>query len=323
MSVESAPTAPPSTLKALVADPLGAEAERVLLTAGYEVKRETGLAGDALVAALRGRQALLVRGATKVTAEVIAHADSLRVIARAGAGVDNIDAVAAQKKGVAVFNAPGANAVSVAEHTWGLILAVLRHVPEADATTRAGKWEKNRLMGHEVAGRTLGVVGLGWVGREVARVGVALRCRVLGYDPDANAGGELVGVERVDLESIFTQADIVTLHAPLLPSTRHVANHERMARMKPGAILVNAARGGLVDEDALCDLLESGRLAGAGLDVFEHEPPGEHRIFALKNVVLTPHLGGSTVEAQERAAIAAARAVVSFLAGETPPGRVV
>ena len=319
----AAPEAPASTLRALVADPLGAEAERVLLTAGFEVKRETGLSGDALVAALRGRQALLVRGATKVTREVLERASTLKVIARAGAGVDNIDATAAQARGVAVFNAPGANAVSVAEHTWGLIFAVLRHIPEADATTRAGKWEKNRLMGSEVSGRTLGVLGLGWVGREVARVGVALRCRVLGYDPDPAAGGELVGVERTDLETLFTQSDILTLHAPLLPATRHVANHERLARMKPGAVVINAARGGLVDEDALCDLLESGRLGGAGLDTFEHEPPGEHRLFAQNNVVLTPHLGGSTAEAQERAAIAAARAVCAFLAGDTPPGRVV
>lgn len=310
-------------LRALVADPLGAEAERVLLTAGFEVKRETGLAGDALVAALHGRQALLVRGSTRVTRDVLSKATTLKVVARAGAGVDNIDATAAQERGVAVFNAPGANAVSVAEHTWGLIFGVLRHVPEADATTHAGKWEKNRLMGSEVAGKTLGVLGLGWVGREVARIGVALRCRVLGYDPIPDAGGELIGVERTDLETLFTQSDILTLHAPLLPATRHVANHERLSRMKTGAVVINAARGGLVDEDALCDLLESGKLGGAGLDTFEHEPPGEHRLFARKDVVLTPHLGGSTVEAQERAAIAAARAVCAFLSGETPPGRVV
>jgi D-3-phosphoglycerate dehydrogenase len=312
-----------STLRALVADPLGPEAERVLLTAGFEVKKETGLAGDALVAALHGRQALLVRGATKATADVLSKTTTLRVIARAGAGVDNIDTAAAQAKGIAVYNAPGANAVSVAEHTWGLIFAVLRHIPEADATTRKGLWEKNRLMGLEVAGRTLGVLGLGWVGREVARIGVALRCRVLGYDPDPAAGAELVGVERVDLEAIFAQSDILTLHAPLLPATRHVANHERLSRMKTGGIVINAARGGLVDEDALADLLEAGKLGGAGLDVFEHEPPGEHRLFARPNVVLTPHLGGSTAEAQERAAIAAARAVCEFLAGGTPPGRVV
>jgi D-3-phosphoglycerate dehydrogenase len=312
-----------ATLKALVADALGAEAERVLLTAGFEVKRETGLAGDALCAALHGRQALLVRGATKVTADVIAKSPALKVIARAGAGTDNIDTLAAQAHGVAVFNAPGANAVSVAEHTWGLIFAVLRHIPEADATTRAGKWEKNRLQGSEVGGRTLGVVGLGWVGREVARIGIALHCRVLGYDPDPGAGGDLVGVERMDLDPLFQQADIVSLHAPLAPQTRHLANHERMSRMKKGAVLINAARGGLVDEEALADTLRSGHLGGAGLDVFEHEPPGEHPLFALPNVVLTPHLGGSTAEAQERAAIAAARAVSAFLRGETPPGRVV
>ncbi|MGH7723820.1 MAG: hydroxyacid dehydrogenase [Candidatus Eiseniibacteriota bacterium] len=311
------------TLKALVADPLGAEAERILLQSGFEVKRETGLAGEALVAALLGRQALLVRGATRVTGEVIRAANGLRVIARAGAGTDNIDTLAASAQGIAVYNAPGANAVSVAEHTWGLIFSVLRHLPEADKTTREGRWEKNRLQGLEVAGRTLGVIGLGWVGREVARIGVALRCRVLGFDPDPEAGANVPGIERVGLEQAFQQADILSLHAPLSPQTRNLANHERMSRMKPGAILVNAARGGLVDEEALAQLLAQGRLGGAGLDVFEHEPPGENPLFALANVVVTPHLGGSTAEAQERAAIAAAQAVVTHLAGGTPPGRVV
>ncbi len=311
------------TLKALVADPLGAEAERILLQSGFEVKRETGLAGEALVAALAGRQALLVRGATRVTGEVIRGAVGLKVIARAGAGTDNIDTLAAAAQGIAVFNAPGANAVSVAEHTWGLIFAVLRHIPEADRTTRQGRWEKNRLQGFEVAGRTLGVVGLGWVGREVARIGVALRCRVLGFDPDPAAGANLPGVERVDLDQAFQQSDILSLHAPLSPQTRSLANHERMSRMKPGAVIVNAARGGLVDEDALAQLLAQGKLGGAGLDVFEHEPPGENPLFALPNVVVTPHLGGSTAEAQERAAIAAAQAVTTFLTGGSPPGRVV
>lgn len=310
------------TLRALVADPLGAEAERILLQAGFEVKRETGLAGDALVAALAGRQALLVRGATQVTGEVIRNAKGLKVIARAGAGTDNIDTLAASAAGVAVFNAPGANAVSVAEHTWGLIFAVLRHIPEADRTMREGRWEKNRLQGLEVSGRTLGVVGLGWVGREVARIGVALRCRVLGFDPDPEAGNQ-PGVERADLDQVFQQSDILTLHAPLTPQTRHLANHARLSRMKPGAVIVNAARGGLVDEEALAELLIAGKLGGAGLDVFEHEPPGENPLVCLPQVVVTPHLGGSTAEAQQRAAVAAAQAVATFLAGGEPPGRVV
>ena len=309
--------------RALIADPLGPAAERLLLDAGFEVRKESGLAGDALVAALAGRQALLVRGQTKVTAEVLGRASGLRVIARAGAGVDNVDTKAAAAAGVAVYNAPGANAVSVAELTWGLVLALMRHIPEADATTRAGKWEKNRLAGLEVNGRTLGVVGLGFVGREVARLGVALGCRVLGFDPDPAAAPHLVGVERVDMERALFEADIVSLHAPLSPATRHLLDAARIARMRRGAIVVNAARGGLIDEAALAAALASGHLGGAALDVFEQEPPGTSPLFALPNVVLTPHLGAATAEAQERAALMAAEAVRAHLGGGTPPGRVV
>jgi D-3-phosphoglycerate dehydrogenase len=264
-------------MRALVADPLGPAAERVLLAAGFEVKQETGLAGDALVAALAGRQALLVRGQTKVTADVLTKANGLRVVARAGAGVDNVDTKAAAAAGVAVYNAPGANAVSVAELTWGLIFALLRHIPEADATTRRGGWEKTRLA----------------------------------------------GVERVDVERIFDDCDIVSLHAPLGPGTRHLANAARLGRMRRGAFLINAARGGLVDEAALVEALREGRLGGAALDVLEQEPPGDSPLFALSNVVLTPHLGAATAEAQERAALMAAEAVKAHLAGAHAPGRVV
>jgi D-3-phosphoglycerate dehydrogenase len=309
--------------RALIADPLGAAAERVLLDAGFEVKRETGLAGDALVAALTGRQALLVRGATKVTADVLRQAKDLKVVARAGAGVDNIDAAAARAAGIAVYNTPGANAGSVAELTWALILAVLRHVPRADATTQAGGWEKNALAGVEVRGRTLGVVGLGFIGREVARIGQAFGCPVLGYDAESAAYANAPGVVAVELDDLFARADIVSLHAPLLPATRHLASAERIARMKPDSVLVNAARGGLVDEVALAAALREGRLLGAALDVFETEPPGASPLFGAPGLVLTPHLGGSTAEAQERAAIMSAHAVRGFLAGETPPGRVV
>jgi D-3-phosphoglycerate dehydrogenase len=312
-----------ATKRALVADPLGAAAERVLLSAGFEVKRETGLAGDALAAALRGRQAILVRGQTQVTGDVIRAVPGLRVIARAGAGTDNIDTKAAAAAGVAVFNAPGANAVSVAEHVWGLIFALLRHIPEADRSMKDGKWEKSKLMGSEVAGRTLGLVGLGYVGREVARVGIALRCRVLGYDPVEGAAADVVGIERVDLDTVFRESDIVSLHAPLTNETRHLAGTERLALVKRGAILVNAARGELVDDGALAAALADGRVAGAGLDVFEKEPLGDSALRGLPNVVLTPHLGGSTAEAQERAAIKAAEAVCAFLDGGSPVGRVV
>ena len=309
-------------MKIWIADRLGPEAALLLTQAGYEVVERSGLAGVELGRALAGADALLVRGATKVTREVLVSANGLRAVARAGSGVDNIDLDACRERGVAVFNAPGANAVSVAEHAWALILALFRHVPAAAASMAAGRWEKNDLGGREVRGKTLGVVGFGRVGQEVARLGLAFGCDVMGQDPLVDAARAVPGARAASLDDLLAASDIVSLHAPLLPETRGLLSAERLSRMKPGAVLVNCARGALVDEAALETALAQGRLAGAGLDVFQAEPPGDRPLFHLPNVVATPHVAASTPEAQMRAGIEAAAALRDFLATGTAPGRV-
>lgn len=309
-------------MKIWIADRVGSDAARVLTQAGYEVVERSGLAGDELGRALAGADALLVRGATKVTREVLASANGLRAVARAGSGVDNIDLDACREKSVAVFNAPGANAVSVAEHAWALILALFRHLPRAATSMAAGRWEKNELGGREVRGKTLGVVGFGRIGQEVARLGLAFGCDVVGHDPLVDAALAVPGARAASLDDLLAASDIVSLHAPLVPETRGLVSAERLRRMKPGAVLVNCARGALVDETALETALREGRLAGAGLDVFQTEPPGDRPLLKLPNVVATPHVAASTPEAQTRAGIEAASALRDFLATGTAPGRV-
>ena len=309
-------------MKVWIADRLGPDAARLLTQAGYEVVERSGLEGEELGKALAGADALLVRGATQVTRAVLAKANGLRAVARAGSGVDNIDLDACRDQGVAVFNAPGANAVSVAEHAWALILAVFRHLPRAAQSMAAGRWEKSQLGGREVRGKTLGIVGFGRIGQEVARLGLAFGCDVVGHDPLVDAALAVPGARAASLDDLLATSDIVSLHAPLVPETRGLLNAERLARMKAGAVLVNCARGALVDETALESALTQGRLAGAGLDVFQTEPPGERPLFHLPNVIATPHVAASTPEAQTRAGIEAAAAVRDFLATGAAPGRV-
>jgi D-3-phosphoglycerate dehydrogenase / 2-oxoglutarate reductase len=309
-------------VKIWIADRLGPEAVQVLAEAGHEVIERSGLSGDELGKALAGTDALLVRGATKVTREVLASANGLRAVARAGSGVDNIDLPACREKGVAVFNAPGANAVSVAEHTWALLLALFRRIPEAASSMAQGRWEKATLGGREVRGKTLGVVGFGRIGQEVGRIGLAFGCKVLAHDPLIDVEDAVVGVSASGLDDLLAQSDIVSLHAPLVPQTRGLLSAERLAKLKPTAVLLNCARGDLVDEGALEQALAGGRLAGAGLDVFMVEPPGDKPLFRLPNVVATPHVAASTPEAQKRAGVEAATAIRDFLATGLAPGRV-
>ena len=309
-------------MKVWIADRLGPEAAQVLAQAGHEVIERSGLAGGELGAALAGSDALLVRGATKVTREVLAAANGLRAVARAGSGVDNIDLPACREKGIAVFNAPGANAVSVAEHAWALILALFRRIPEAASSMSAGRWDKAELGGREVRGKTLGIVGFGRIGQEVGRIGLAFGCHVSAYDPLVDVEDTVAGVGACALDDLLAQSDIVSLHAPLLPETRGLLSAERIARLKPSAVLVNCARGDLVDEAALEAALAAGRLAGAGLDVFQVEPPGERALFRMRHVIATPHVAASTPEAQKRAGVEAATAVRDFLATGRAEGRV-
>jgi D-3-phosphoglycerate dehydrogenase len=300
--------------KVLVADELSARGVEILRAAGLAVKEQTGLKGAALREALAGVQALVVRSATKVTPEVLEGVDALRVIGRAGIGVDNVDVAAASRRGVVVMNTPGGNAVTAAEHAVALLCALARRIPQATASVKAGKWEKARFKGVELCDKTLGVIGLGNIGRIVADRARGLRMRVIAHDAflSTEAAGKL-GVTLVPLDELLARSEFVTLHVPLTAETRGMLGAAQFAKMKPGAMLINAARGGIVDEAALFEALQSGRLAGAALDVFATEPPGASPLLALEQVICTPHLGASTDEAQERVGVEIAEQVVAFL----------
>jgi (S)-sulfolactate dehydrogenase len=303
------------TKRVLVADDLSPEAVRILQEAGLAVDVKVGLKADELERVIGEYDALAVRSATKVTAKLLDKAERLRVIGRAGVGVDNVDLAAATRRGVVVMNTPGGSSTTVAELALAMILALSRHLAAATASVRAGKWEKKKFQGHELAGKTLGVVGVGNIGSVLVDRARALKMRIVAYDPflSPEAAAKL-GAELVDLEGVWREADVVSLHVPLTDGTRHLVNAATLAKMKPGALLVNCARGGIVDERALADALASGHLGGAALDVFEQEPPSaDHPLFALSNVVVTPHIGASTEEAQAAVAVAIAEQLAAYL----------
>jgi D-3-phosphoglycerate dehydrogenase len=306
----------PTTRRILITDPI-ADAGIDLLRAspGFEVDVRTDLDADALAAEVGAYDGLVIRSGTRVTAGVLARPGRLRVIGRAGTGVDNIDLEAATRAGVVVLNTPGGNAVAAAEQTIALLTGLARNVPQAHADLKAGRWARKAHVGVELARKTLGVVGLGRIGREVARRATGLRMKVLGHDPlvTAEAAADM-GVDYRDLPDLLAEADVVSLHLPLTPKTRHLLDRDRIATMKRGARLINCARGGLVDEAALLEALESGHLAGAALDVFETEPPDPGGVVKHPAVVVTPHLGASTREAQERVGVEIAEKVRDYLA---------
>lgn len=302
-------------MKVLVADALDGAAVARLRAAGHEVVERTGLKGADLIEALQSCQGVIVRGATKITGEVLRGAPALRAVVRAGTGLDNVDAAVARELGVAVANTPAANAVSVAELVFGLALALERHLVDAASDMRQGRWEKSKYAGHELAGRTLGLLGFGRIGREVALRGRAFGMDVMACDPllDAWPAG-FEWVVSVPLHDVMAYCHVLSLHLPLTAETRGMIDAPMLAVMRKDAILINAARGGVVDETALHAALASGALRGAALDVFEHEPPGEHPLLALPNVIATPHLGASTAEAQRRAGLEAADLMIQALA---------
>ncbi len=303
------------TARVLVSDDLSNEAVRILREAGLEVDVKVGLKPDDLEEIIPAYDALAVRSATKVTAKLLEKAARLKVIGRAGVGVDNVDLDAATRRGVVVMNTPGGSSVTVAELALAMILSLYRHVPSATASVKAGKWEKKRFQGHEIAGKTLGVVGIGNIGSVLVGRALAMKMRVVAFDPfiTPEAAANL-GATLVDLETLWREADVVSLHVPLSEQTRHLVNAGTLAKMKKGAILVNCARGGIVDERALSDALASGHLGGAALDVFDKEPPPpDHPLFRHDDFVCTPHIGASTEEAQSAVAIAIAEQLVSYL----------
>jgi len=289
----------------------------------FEVRHCDGTDRAALLAALEDADALLVRSATRVDAQALAAGRRLAVVARAGVGLDNVDVAAATQAGVMVVNAPTSNVVSAAEHAIALMLAVARKVAAADASVRRGEWARSRFTGMELADKTLGLLGLGRIGALVATRMAAFGMHLLAYDPYVAPGRAAhLGVRLVPLDELLASSDIIAVHLPRTPETVGILDAHALAQVRPGAILVNAARGGLVDEQALAEALRSGRLAGAGLDVFSTEPPVDSPLLELPTVVMTPHLGASTAEAQERAGVAVARSVRLALAGELVPDAV-
>ena len=308
-------------MRILISDDLSPEAKTILeRIPGAQVDFKVGLKPAELREIIGGYDALAVRSATKVTADILAAAPKLRVIGRAGTGVDNIDLGAATRRGVVVMNAPGGNSVSVAEHTVALLLALARQVADASQSTRAGKWEKKKYAsGREVFGKTLGVVGTGNIGALVVQRAKAFGMKVIAYDPflSEDAAAKL-GVELVQLPEIFRRSDAITLHVPLTEQTKNMVSAPQLAQMKPGGLLINCARGGLVDEKALAEALKSKRLGGAALDVFETEPPpADHPLFTCENFIATPHLGGSTEDAQQNVAVIVCEAMVEYLSTGT------
>jgi D-3-phosphoglycerate dehydrogenase len=304
------------TRRVVVADRIAESGLRLLsATPGIEVLAVAGKPREELQRALAGAHALVVRSETRVTADLMAQAPVLRVIARAGTGVDTIDVHAATRRGIAVMNAPGANTVSAAEHAMGLMLSLARHIPWAADAMRRGEWDRKRFEGTELRGKTLGVVGLGRIGGHVAQLARVFGMSVVGHDPfvPTERAGEL-GVRLLPLDQLLRTADVVTLHLALTEQTQHVINAERLRLMKPTALLINTARGELVDEEALADAIRAGRLAGAAIDVFAVEPlPADSPLRDLDRVILTPHLAASTAEAQERVAVEICTAVRAAL----------
>lgn len=300
----------------LISDDVDQQCIDLLSSNGIKVVKNTKLSKDQLKAEIAKHDGLVVRSATKVTADVIeaGAGGRLKLIGRAGTGVDNVDVPAATKHGVVVMNTPGGNTISAVEHTCALLLAVSRYVSRGTACILAGKWsDKKYLVGTELYGKTLAVVGLGRIGREVASRMQAFGMKTIGYDPmTSDEEGRKIGVEMMTLDKLWPQADYITLHTPLIPQTKHLLNSETLSKCKRGVRIVNCARGGIIDEQALLQAVESGQCAGAALDVFEQEPPTNTALLQHPLVTTTPHLGASTVDAQIRVAVDIAKQFVAF-----------
>src|SRR3982074_2061045 len=302
--------------KVLISDALSPAAVQIFKDRGVEVDFQPKLGGDKekLAELVGSFDGLAIRSATKVTPKILESAKSLKVIGRAGIGVDNVDIPAATAKGIIVMNTPFGNSITTAEHAITLMLALARQIPQADASTQAGKWEKNRFMGVEITGKTLGIIGCGNIGSIVADRGHGLRMKVIAYDPFLSPErARDLGVEKVELAELFKRADFVTLHTPLTEKTKNVIDAKALATMKKGVRIINCARGGLVDEQALRTALDSGHVAGAAFDVFIEEPAKDNPLFGHPNVVCTPHLGAATTEAQENVALQVAEQMWDYL----------
>jgi len=300
--------------RVLISDKLSPLAEKVFKDRGVEVNVKVGLDKDELAKIIGQYDGLAVRSATKVTEKIIASAENLKVVGRAGIGVDNIDIAATTARGIIVMNTPFGNSITTAEHAISLMLALARQIPAADASTQAGKWEKSGFMGVEVTNKTLGIIGCGNIGSIVTDRALGLRMKVIAFDPFLSPERAMeLGVEKVDLDGLLKRADFISLHTPLTDKTRDILDAKALAKTKKGVRIINCARGGLIVEAALKDALESGQVAGAALDVFAEEPAKENILFHLPNVICTPHLGAATTEAQENVAVQVAEQMADFL----------
>jgi D-3-phosphoglycerate dehydrogenase len=302
--------------KVLISDELSEAAVQIFKDRGIDVDFQPTLGKDKekLLEIIGNYDGLAIRSATKATEKIIAAATNLKVIGRAGIGVDNVDIPAASKKGIIVMNTPFGNSITTAEHAISLMMAVARQIPEANASTHAGKWEKSRFMGVELTNKTLGVIGAGNIGSIVIDRALGLRMKVVAYDPFLSEDRATeIGVEKVELDDLLARADFITMHVPLTDQTRNILSRENIAKLKNGVRIVNCARGGLVDEEALADALKAGHVAGAAFDVFAVEPATDSPLFNLPNVVVTPHLGAATTEAQENVALQVAEQMSDYL----------
>ncbi|MES2906144.1 MAG: phosphoglycerate dehydrogenase [Pseudomonadota bacterium] len=300
--------------RVLISDSLSPAAVAIFKERGIEADVKTGLSKEELEKIIGDYDGLAIRSSTKVTPALLQHAKKLKVVGRAGIGVDNVDIPAATAKGVIVMNTPFGNSITTGEHAIALMLALARQIPEADVSTRAGKWEKSRFMGVELTGKTLGVIGCGNIGSIVAERGIGLKMRVIAFDPFLNADRAVaLGVEKVELEELLKRADVITMHTPLTEKTKNIIDAAALAKCKKGVRIINCARGGLVDETALAAALKSGHVAGAALDVFIEEPAKQNPLFGMPNVICTPHLGASTSEAQENVALQIADQMAEYL----------
>ena len=301
--------------KVLISDKMDPRAAEVFRERGVAVDVKPGLSKEELIAIIGEYDGLAIRSATKVTKDVLAAATNLKVVGRAGIGVDNVDIPEASKQGVVVMNTPFGNSITTAEHAIAMMFALARQIPEANEKTQAGKWPKNDFMGVEVTGKTLGLIGAGNIGSIVADRALGLRMKVVAYDPFLSPERAVeLGVEKADLDTLLAKADFITLHTPLTDQTRNILSRENLAKAKKGVRIINCARGGLIDEAALKEGLESGAIAGAALDVFATEPPpADHPLFGTPNFICTPHLGASTDEAQVNVAIQVAEQLSDYL----------
>ncbi len=301
-------------MKVLVSDNISEKGVTILEKAGLDVDVKTGRTPGELKKDIGKYDALIIRSATKVTEDIIGAAKKLKVIGRAGSGLDNVDKTAATKHGIVVMNTPGGNTITTAEHTMALLLSMARKIPRATASMKEGKWEKKKFMGVELYDKTLGIIGLGNIGTHVAKMAQGMGMHVITYDPYlSEEKAKTLGVKIVELNKLLKEADVITSHIPLTEETRYLIGAKSIGKMKKGVMIINASRGGVVDEDALYKALQSGKVAAAALDVFEQEPPAASPLLELDNFICTPHLGASTADAQENVAVAVSNQIVDYL----------